>query len=83
MLEKDPRALQLLNWLLASSPWDGMTGRTCGPPQWPRGRAYSETRADLVGYANIFRSEYACLGTPKRKFAKRTEPAPPARRKRK
>lgn len=50
----------LLSWLIGSSPWDGSSGGPAGPPQFPRGRNYLESPNRLVGYAAIFRSEWAC-----------------------
>jgi len=86
MLASRPEAMRLFAWLDGSCSWAGMSGRPSGPPQWPRGRGYCETRNDLVGYANIFRAELGHLGTPKkRKLGKGKEKgeAPPTRRKRK
>jgi hypothetical protein len=74
--------MQIFGWLDGSSTWDGMSGRPSGPPQWPRGRGYCETRADLVGYANIFRAELRYLGQPKPE-KKEPAPKPPTRRRRK
>lgn len=83
MLDARPEARELLNWLLSSSPWDGMTGRPSGPPQWPLGRGLLETRADLVGYANLFRSEWGYIVSASQKLKPTAESGPkPPRRKR-
>lgn len=51
--------LQLINWWQLSSPWDGLTGQPCGPPEWPRRGGILHQPAKLVEATNILRAEWS------------------------
>jgi hypothetical protein len=42
-----------------SSPWDGMSGQPCGPPEWPRRGGILRQDARLVEAVALLRGEWS------------------------
>lgn len=67
-------ALDVLNWVLGSCPWDGMSGKPAGPPEWPFRGGYLRQPNRLVTLYEQCRAEFSFVGKPEKK---KPEPAEP------